>query len=168
MKKIYLARHATTRHAKQGQQDRDRPLTTKGQEEAHWLGQRMKGIPPSIIISSSAVRATETSEIIQEILGFDIDLKLISELYLAPPQIINRELSKIDNRHNTVLLVGHNPGLSQFLFDISGPVSDRAALQRVYGRLPPAGYGLLNSNIENWAALSKVNTKLERIYYPGE
>ncbi len=173
MKKIYLARHATTHHAKKGQQDRDRHLTTKGREEAFWLGQKIKDLPPSIIISSSAVRATETSEIVHEILAPEImnpgiKLELIPELYLAPPQIILGQLAKLSDRHKTVLLIGHNPGLSQFLFDISGPNSDRAALQRVYGGLPPAGFGILNSNLEKWAGLSKTNTRLERIYYPGE
>ncbi|WP_085900666.1 SixA phosphatase family protein [Kiloniella majae] len=168
MKKIYLARHATTHHAKKEQQDRDRPLTTKGRNEASWLGQKIKDISPSIIISSSAVRAMETSEIIQEALGSDIELKLIPELYLAPPQIIHSELTEIDDQHKTILLVGHNPGLSQFLFDISGPNSDRAALQRVYGGLPPAGFGVLDSTITKWAGLTKANTGLEKIYYPGE
>ncbi|WP_120496353.1 histidine phosphatase family protein [Kiloniella sp. EL199] len=178
MKKIYLARHATTHHAQKEQQDRDRPLTTKGREEAYWLGQKIKDVPPSIIISSSAIRAIETSEIILEILDSDIldpsildrgiELVRIPELYLAPSQIILRNLAKLSNKHETALLVGHNPGLSQFLFDISGPSSDRTALQRVYGGLPPAGFGILKSNLENWTDLTKINTGLEKIYYPGE
>ena len=168
MKRIYLARHATTHHAKKEQQDRDRPLTTKGREEACWLGQKIKEVPPSIIVSSSAVRARETSEIILKTLGTEIELNLIPELYLAPPQIILRQLSELSDTHETILLVGHNPGLSQFLFDISGPKSDHTALQRIYGGLPPAGFGILNSNIESWAELTKTNTGLERIYYPGE
>ena len=168
MKKIYLARHATTHYPKQNQQDRDRPLTEKGLNEASWLSKKMSDVSPSIIITSSAVRAMETSTVIKKTLDRGIELKSFPELYLAAPQIIYKTLIELSDQHTTIVLVGHNPGLSQFLFDISGPNSEDTAFQRIYGGLPPAGYGILKSTSTVWADLTKENTKLEHIYFPGE
>ncbi|WP_419902397.1 SixA phosphatase family protein [Kiloniella sp.] len=169
MKTIFIARHATTKPAKKNQDDSDRPLTLKGQDEAQWLGQAISKISsPSQIVTSSATRAQETSQFVEENLASRILIETTPELYLAPSQLILKFLKNRPDTTETVALVGHNPGLSQFLLDISGIESNPEAVKRIYRGLPPAGLAILECQADSWSDLSRDNTVLMRLLHPGE
>ncbi len=169
MKTIFIARHASTKAARPNQEDTERPLTQKGQAEAQWLGQIIKTVPSlSEITTSSAVRARETSLFVQESLDKKVKINAIPKLYLAPSQLILKFINHLPNSTETLLLIGHNPGLSQFLLDISGPKSNPTAVQRIYRGLPPAGLATLESQSSSWSDITKENTKLLNILHPGE
>ena len=169
MKTIFIARHATTKSALENQHDSERPLTITGQNEAHWLGQFIRDHAlPAQILTSSAIRARQTSGVIREALSPELPIDVHPELYLAPPLQITKTLKSLPSILETLALVGHNPGLSQFLLDISGPSSHETAVNRIYGGLPPAGLAILECQINDWTEISRENTKLVNIFHPGE
>ncbi len=169
MKTIYIARHASTKPALENQHDSERPLTLKGQSEAQWLGQFLRDQPrPSQIVTSSAIRARETSNIVKETLGSELPIEVYPELYLAPSLQIFKILKNLPNTPGSLALIGHNPGLSQFLLDISGHGSNETAVKRIYRGLPPAGLAILESQIDRWQDISQENTTLLNIVHPGE
>lgn len=74
-----------------------------------------KEIFPDLILSSTAVRAYELAKILAKV--FDYKSKHIiteRELYLASPDEMLKVVRHIDDNHNTVFLVSHNPGITLF------------------------------------------------------
>jgi phosphohistidine phosphatase len=114
---LILLRHAKSSWAQGGQMDFDRPLNERGYNDVGKIAQRMalRGIQLQRIISSSALRAAETAqgmarhlELPPESLGFE------QRLYLAEPADLMSVLREQDAMATTVMLVGHNPGITDF------------------------------------------------------
>jgi len=62
---LYLVRHGEYKPL-EGLTEPDGPLTDMGRHQAHWAAQELKSLPVSLIHHSTAIRATETAEIISE------------------------------------------------------------------------------------------------------
>ncbi|HMN33509.1 MAG: histidine phosphatase family protein [Chitinophagaceae bacterium] len=125
MKNLYLLRHADAEYASPSQPDMNRALSQQGIKEAQWMGHIIqKKINIDAILSSTAQRAKETSEIVSNIISYDIHSILWDkELYLAKPEIIESKIIKIESSIQSLLVVCHNPGLSYFAssLNISSP-----------------------------------------------
>ncbi|ACR79335.1 MULTISPECIES: histidine phosphatase family protein [Kosmotoga] len=67
MTKLYITRHGQTEWNLEGriQGQKDSKLTTLGEKQAEWLGERLKNVEIDVIISSSSGRAIRTAEIIR-------------------------------------------------------------------------------------------------------
>jgi phosphohistidine phosphatase len=82
----------------------------------------------------------------------------VPELYLAGPQEWLRQLGPLPDEYETVMLVGHNPGLETLLEALTG--SEEA--------LSPAALADLNLPIDGWNELSRAAGRLQRIWRPQE
>ena len=171
MKKIFIARHASTRSALRGQEDIDRELTRKGETEAGWLGHHLQAHNdlPALILTSTANRAKETAILAREALMPELPIQTDAQLYLAPAAKIFKILHSLPEDINSVLLVGHNPGLSDFLIK----ATDQSGLNtktrnRLYRGLSPATLARLTSTAREWKDVLKDNTRLDQLSYPGE
>ena len=112
MKAIYLIRHAESIWQK-GIKDFDRTLTSKGIEDAKHLSKQLT-CKADLIICSSATRTKQTSLIFVDALNYNkgkIDFDL--SIYEAPLENLIKKVNLIDEAHNTVLFIGHNPGITQ-------------------------------------------------------
>lgn len=102
--------------------DGDRPLTEKGTEAARALDQALatSAPPPDLILVSDALRAQQTlHELVQYCAGKP-EIKVLRELYdCSAGQLYNIIL---DNQEgcSRMLIVGHNPALSQLYSMLSG------------------------------------------------
>jgi phosphohistidine phosphatase len=116
MKFLYLVRHAKSSWEDSAQNDYDRPLNERGERDAPVMGHRLKklGILPDLILSSSAVRAATTASTISQIIGYsEKHIQFERRLYLAGElQLLH--LLKEFGKGKTVMMVGHNPGLTLF------------------------------------------------------
>ena len=80
--------------------DHDRPLNERGLRNAPEMGKRMQdwGIRPDVWISSTAVRAITTAEIIANQLGFPNDqIKQTKDLYHASATELQEFISGLDD-----------------------------------------------------------------------
>lgn len=119
---LILMRHAKTEDQKPGQRDYDRELLTRGKEEAALMAERLVGLTtvPQKILSSPAKRTQQTSEIVCS--AFSISptfVKFESGLYHAPAHKIASEIMVTDAEVTTLMVIGHNPGISDFAYDCS-------------------------------------------------
>lgn len=110
------------RHAKSdwdaGAADIDRPLNKRGRRDAPRLGRwlQMQDWRPQLILSSPAVRARETLDAVIEQAGLHkIELRWDEELYLASRKTLLERIRGLPSETDSVLLVGHNPGLEELL-----------------------------------------------------
>ncbi len=117
VKKLFLVRHAQAAESEQGMKDIERYLTRSGMREAVHTGMYLKRhkLTPDLIISSSALRAASTSQIIAEQLKYNQEEILVEpELYEASVRILLKIINELDVNCQSVLLVAHNPSISYF------------------------------------------------------
>ena len=131
--------------------DRGRQLTESGKQVVNSVGKRLEksGWVPDQIISSNAVRTTETVGVIKSSMNLDF-VPIFSEgLYLGGIDQLIAESHLISLDCKTLLCVGHNPGFSDAVFVLS---------RQVVG-LTPAGVALLETTKSSWVeALCEPNS----------
>lgn len=117
MKTILILRHAKSSWKHSELSDHDRPLNKRGKREAPQMGRliKEKGLLPDIILSSTALRARDTVQIVAENCGYDGEIRFIPDLYRADSEDFLGILQSLEDRYNTVMLVGHNPDLEMLL-----------------------------------------------------
>ena len=144
---LYLLRHADAGDplAWEGP-DAVRPLTKKGRRQAERLGEflAVAGFAPDAIVASPKVRARETAELVGAALG---RLVTVDERLAWGPDLGEIEgILEAAGHPRRVLLVGHDPALSELLGTLVGvaeiPLS-KGALARVDVERPEAGGGAL-------------------------
>ncbi len=146
MKTLLLMRHAKSSWKDDKLSDLERPLKKRGKKDAKRIAKviKEKNLVPDVIISSPAVRTLETVKILKKDLEFDGKEIVADNLYMGEPQAFIDALKEVNNKHNTVLVVAHNPGLEAYLQIIGGKIE----------AVPTAGLGYLVLVLEDWKDIS--------------
>jgi phosphohistidine phosphatase len=115
LKIIYLIRHAKSSWANVGQTDFDRPLNERYKMDAPIMGRGLlerKEIP-DLVYCSTAKRARKTCKKIITEVGIPNSLIQFEEdLYHASYKDILNRIGETNNKHQSIYVIGHNPGLS--------------------------------------------------------
>ena len=128
MKTLFLLRHAKSSWNDPSLQDFDRPLNARGRKGAELIAAFIKKekVSPDLIISSPAVRARETIEIIVKAVKPSAELRFDQRIYEATSLVLNEVISQIEEDKSSVLLVGHNPGMESLLEMLTGQAVNMA------------------------------------------
>jgi phosphohistidine phosphatase len=113
---LILVRHAHAQWPTYRGRDFDRPLTDQGIEDAHAAGRaiRAAGHRPRRIIASAARRTEQTALILMEHLQLQPDaLQRLDSLYNAEAPALRAALQAAAADGTGVVLVAHNPGISE-------------------------------------------------------
>jgi len=148
MKNIFLVRHAKSYWGDQSLSDFDRPLNKRGKNDAPFIGKilKEKSVKPDFIISSPAKRARKTAIVIVDKIGYPEKKIIFDEgLYEASIKDILKILKQVDEVHQSVMLFGHNPGLTLLNNFISDNYIDN---------IPTCGVVALEFD-KNWKELDK-------------
>jgi phosphohistidine phosphatase len=146
--RLTLVRHAKTEPARAGQEDWDRVLEPRGQRDAPEMARRMKELDskPDRVLASPAVRAITTANIIVRELGISAQkVQQDERLYLASPKDILAVIRELGGRSRHLMIVGHNPGLTEF--------ADRISSERSVDNLPTCAVYTLQFEIKDWSEL---------------
>jgi phosphohistidine phosphatase len=116
-RRLYLLRHGVAvPHGTEGYEDDDRPLTEKGERRVRQVarGLRRIGIKLDKILTSPLPRASRTAEIVADVLGVAF---LLEEADALKPEATAESIRDwfATRPEPRVMLVGHNPNLSEFL-----------------------------------------------------
>lgn len=125
--------------------DIERPLNARGRASAQALGDwlRAKGLSPDAAFVSNATRTAET----WDRLGIAAPMTLRAELYHAGPETLLATLQEATGQ--TVLILGHNPGIAEFANRIVGTRPDHARFWDY-----PTGATLVADVPGDWADLT--------------
>ncbi|OGV50307.1 MAG: hypothetical protein A2X49_16190 [Lentisphaerae bacterium GWF2_52_8] len=123
VKQLCLIRHAKSSWTESSLSDFERPLNMRGEKDAPLMGRRLAalGILPDLLLSSPAVRAIRSAEIIASEISYPLN-KIILEprIYEAKEDTLLEILRGIGDSFPCVMIVGHNPGLSRLSQELLG------------------------------------------------
>jgi phosphohistidine phosphatase len=118
MKYLILMRHAKSSWDDSNLKDFDRPLAKRGLKDAPKMGLFIKesGYMPDLIISSTAARAKQTTELVSKSAGIDPSRIYWEEkLYFASHDAYISAIQQTDPWNEIIMLVGHNPNMEELL-----------------------------------------------------
>lgn len=100
--------------------DQDRPLTQRGSKQAAIVARKLLhwGWQPQLGLVSSARRTLETQVSLARIMPVG-EWRASGNLYLADVRLLMRELAASPASVDTLILVGHNPGLSDIVLALT-------------------------------------------------
>lgn len=121
MKKLFLLRHAKSDWHAGAADDFARPLNSRGQKDAARMGEWLvrNDYIPKIIIGSPAVRVRQTIKLLGKSVS-DIEVIWNENLYNASAETINAIAAEHLENFSAVMIVAHNPGISQAAFAYGG------------------------------------------------
>lgn len=160
MKTLILARHAKSSFGAVGSSDFERQLNERGATDAVAMALYLKhcGYLINQIISSDADRALATAEQYKRSLTPDQSLITHQDLYLAPVSTIVDIVSRISPEFSSVMIVGHNPGMSEALnFLIHEKVED----------MPTCSVGIIQFDVANWCDIKESDGDLLGFKHPN-
>jgi len=96
------------------------------------------------VLASTAVRAVETANLLTAGLGFDGALELNRRLYLAEPATYLEVLGELEEAADRVLVIGHNPGISELVFKLTGEEVDMPTAAIVHIELPVDSFAAID------------------------
>jgi phosphohistidine phosphatase len=161
MKTLWILRHAKSEWDEPGVADHDRPLNSRGKREAPRVGQhlRAEGWVPDLIISSTAKRARKTAKLVSETSGYEGEVLLKDTLYLAGPEDYLEVLHAAPETCQSVMVVGHNPGLEELVEALTGEAET----------LPTAALAQIELPITRWQDLDEeIEGKLVSLWRPRD
>ncbi len=121
-KSLYLLRHAKAESATLQFSDEDRALTPKGVDDAKKLATKLvkKDIEFDLILTSPAIRAITSAQIIANRLDQKQSLRVEKKLYQADSTTLLAIVGKLNKKIKIILLVGHNPEFEDFAAYMTG------------------------------------------------
>ncbi len=146
--------------------DFDKPLTDHGIHQLEHVRAFLKKhrFLPDIVLCSSAVRTRQTLEWIHEALGTESEVIFDDELYGINADGLLRKLSELSNNKSTVLVVGHNPAISEVMQILLNLVNIADASVSLPAK--PSQLALFRLNAEDWKTLTSEKAILEASYEP--
>ena len=157
---LYLLRHAKSSQTAVTHRDFDRALDQEGREAALLVGNVMatQELSGALVISSPAVRARETLEILMAGTGMDVEVRFDLDIYNADVPTLLNVMSRVADEQSFLILVGHNPGMEMLVKFLTGQV--RA--------MPAAGLAKISIRENSWKTLTAAGSRLEWLFNPAE
>lgn len=168
MKRLCLLRHAKAK--RKAETDFVRPLSKRGRKAARRMGAWMEsnGLIPQLTLCSPSARTLETWACVRDACALSAEPRLLQSLYGAPPSTLMARVRAASAEMETLLVIGHNPGLAHFAAQLAGPGSDAAALQALGEKYPTAALAVLEAPIDAWRALGWSQARLVQFIKPAD
>jgi phosphohistidine phosphatase len=121
MRRLILMRHGEAERPAPGLADFDRALDDEGRAESRRLGRALvkAKLVPDLALASSARRTLETWRAVAEALPAGIEVESDRRLYGASAPQIAQLVAEAASRAETVMVVGHNPGIHQYAIHLA-------------------------------------------------
>jgi phosphohistidine phosphatase len=166
-----LRRLVVLRHAKSawpdGVPDHDRPLAPRGRRDAPAAGIALAEADclPDLALCSTAVRARQTWELASAQWGTPPPVRHDPGLYAADVPDLLSVVHDVSAEVETLLLIGHNPGLEELVLALAGDSLDDA-LERVRVKFPTSAIAILAWYGTSWRGLAPGGALLTSMTVP--
>lgn len=160
-RRLLMIRHAKSSWKNPLQSDYERPLNDRGERDAPIMGAKLKelNVLPDLIISSTARRAAQTAKKIATAIGYDKEkIKWYDKLYHCIPSVYEEVLYELDKEIHTVFIVSHNPGITEFVNELSPDFET--------DNMPTCGIVGAEFELREWNEFSRAEKKVILFEYP--
>ena len=173
MKILGLFRHAKSDWQDPRARDFDRPLNARGREGAAVMGRHIRdhGVRWDRTLASPAVRCAETIEIACQAAGRPVAVNWDRRIYLASSATLIGLLREQDGDGESpraIMMVGHNPGLEDLIFDLVPDDGASPLRDVVEVKFPTAAFAVLECGIDRWADLGERCARLVHLTRPRD
>jgi phosphohistidine phosphatase len=160
MKTLFLLRHAKAENSAAALTDPSRALNERGRIEAQAVGTFLKkqNLKLDLVLCSTAVRARETTELVLAAAEVTTNVRYDGRIYEASPLRLLEVIAEIEDDRNSVLLVGHNPGMEELLQLLTGRAE----------RMATAALAKIELHAGEWSSVREDMATLDWIVKPGE
>jgi phosphohistidine phosphatase len=159
MKTLFLIRHAKSSWDNTALPDKDRPLDDRGKRDAPKMGKRLakRDVKPDLILSSPAMRALTTAEIIAKKLDYKLEDILVDDrLYASEADDLLNVIHELGDKLELVMLFGHNPELTELAHRLSSEIT----------HLPTSAVAEFTFATKSWSSIGKAKLAKVELDYP--
>lgn len=160
MKTLILVRHAKSSWNHPGLGDFERPLNKRGKRDAPAMAARLaeQVSQPVTIVASPATRALTTAHVFAEAMAINTNQIITNrELYGAEVNEFLAIIHRLNETAETVLLVSHNPGITDLVNQLSGSS---------IGNLPTCSVCRIEFASNKWSDVTPLGGTLASYDYP--
>lgn len=170
MKTLGIFRHAKSDWTDARLRDFDRPLNARGRKGAAVMGKHIAdhAVGWKRILASPAVRVTETIDLAGEAAGETPPITWDRRIYLASSAALIDLLREQDADMRSIMLVGHNPGLEDLIFDLVPDDGSSPLRDVVEDKFPTASYAVVQLNIASWSEIAEGCGQLVHLMRPRD
>lgn len=161
MKKLIIIRHCKSSWSDLNLNDFDRPLNNRGVQDGNLMSKELskKIDKVDLLFSSSSKRTRLTADFFIEVINIK-KINFMDELYHSSSENIINILKKISSTKKSVMVIGHNPGLTDLV--------NKLTSINLYN-LPTCGVAIINLNIKNWDLINNFSEyDLEWMKFPKQ
>lgn len=160
---IYFLRHANAGEKRADPaKDEKRPLDKDGIVQCRYVGALLAALDTQVdqIITSPLKRATQTAALVGNEIGFDAKLQVSNALRPGATFEDFRELLTASAKYEAIMVVGHNPNLTEFVSQVVTNGGSRKSVELKKGGIARVDFSSKRS-VLNWM----VTPKLARALY---
>lgn len=159
MKTFVLCRHAKSDWP-EDVPDLERPLKERGENDARRMGRLLAShsFIPDLIVSSPAVRALQTAQLVGQMAGYVADIQVDPSIYHEGPGSLISLVQALPDQAGLVMFFGHNPTMSQavrYLLQADAPVE-----------MPTCAMACFESYGDTWQHITPQNSQLRWLMVP--
>ncbi|HKY92438.1 MAG TPA: histidine phosphatase family protein [Nevskiaceae bacterium] len=161
MPQLILVRHAKSSWDHEGLSDFERPLNDRGRRDAPAMGQRLQrfDLVPALVVSSPAMRAISTARLIAQELEIPLDhIQLREPIYDASVKALLAVAQGLPSA-SPVMLVGHNPGISEFA-KLLAPCP--------FDEVPTCAVVVIDLDVKAWKDVKAKTGRVARYFFPKD
>ncbi len=160
MKTLFITRHAKSSWEHPVSSDLERPIIENGIRKTKKIIKFLlqKKINIDYIMCSHATRAIETAHLLSDGLNYpksNIDIN--PNIYKSDEEGLLNEVLALPNTKNNVIIIGHNPALTQFANNFLHPKIDF---------LPTSAMVSISFETETWETIMSSTQKVNFIAFP--
>lgn len=161
LRRLIFMRHAEAQMSQYGKIDKDRAITMEGMHQLDVLRLKLQGKLAGVdyVACSNAKRTRQTLEGIKSLLPANIEIVFDDSLYQGEQKIIWSMIGAVDSKYKGIMIIAHNPGLSQavqWVADVNG---------RSIRQLPTSGVAICSTK-SSWVDLSAPKLSLDEFIAP--
>ena len=135
-RRLLLLRHAKAEHPDADRRTSSARCRSSGASSPAQVGAALAAddLVPDLVLCSSSVRTRQTWELVRGALGADPEVRFLDDLYYAGSSALVELVRAVPDDVRTVLVVGHEPTMSQAAVLLAGPDSDPTTARARAGR----------------------------------
>ena len=169
MRTLMLMRHAKSSWDQPEFDDLDRPLAPRGRDAAPLIAGyiRKSKWQPDLVLCSPAARARETWQLMTPVLDRTVDCKMLRAIYPGAPSRLLEALRRAADEVETLMLIGHNPGLGRLAAGLCG-TGPKKPLERMCGKFPTAALAVIDFDVDRWDQVAPGAGRLRAFVRPKD